>query len=92
MRINWFSYIRVTGLFLVLIYHFFPSILPGGFIGVDVFFTFSGYLITALLIDEYSRNKKIDLLGFYKRLNSSGKEKALSYIEGLNDGLSSYHK
>ena len=49
MRINWFSYIRVTGLFLVLIYHFFPSILPGGFIGVDVFFTFSGYLITALL-------------------------------------------
>ena len=29
MRINWFSYIRVTGLFLVLIYHFFPSILPG---------------------------------------------------------------
>ena len=48
MRINWFSYIRVTGLFLVLIYHFFPSILPGGFIGVDVFFTFSGYLITAL--------------------------------------------
>ena len=32
------------------------------------------------------------LLGFYKRLNSSGKEKALSYIEGLNDGLRSYHK
>ena len=30
MRINWFSYIRVTGLFLVLIYHFFPSILPWG--------------------------------------------------------------
>ena len=49
MRLNWFSYIRVTGLFLVLVYHFFPSILPGGFIGVDVFFTFSGYLITSLL-------------------------------------------
>lgn len=64
MRINWFSYIRVTGLFLVLIYHFFPSILPGGFIGVDVFFTFSGYLITALLIDEVSRTHRIDYLGF----------------------------
>ena len=67
MRINWFSYIRVTGLFLVLIYHFFPSILPGGFIGVDVFFTFSGYLITALLIDEVSRTHRIDYLGFMRR-------------------------
>ena len=67
MRINWFSYIRVTGLFLVLIYHFFPSVLPGGFIGVDVFFTFSGYLITALLIDEVSRTHRIDYLGFMRR-------------------------
>ncbi|WP_423218122.1 acyltransferase family protein [Streptococcus equinus] len=67
MRIKWFSMVRVTGLFLVLLYHFFKTAFPGGFIGVDIFFTFSGYLITALLIDEYSRNKKIDLLGFYKR-------------------------
>lgn len=67
MRINWFSYIRVTGLLLVLVYHFFPSILPGGFIGVDVFFTFSGYLITALLIDEVSRTHRIDYLGFMRR-------------------------
>ena len=59
--------VRVIGLFLVLLYHFFKTAFPGGFIGVDIFFTFSGYLITALLIDEYSRNKKIDLLGFYKR-------------------------
>ena len=57
--------VRVIGLFLVLLYHFFKTAFPGGFIGVDIFFTFSGYLITALLIDEYSRNKKIDLLGFY---------------------------
>ena len=67
MRINWFSYIRVTGLLLVLVYHFFPSVLPGGFIGVDVFFTFSGYLITALLIDEVSRTHRIDYLGFMRR-------------------------
>ena len=67
MRIKWFSLVRITGLLLVLLYHFFKNTYPGGFIGVDVFFTFSGYLITALLIDEYARNQKIDLLGFYKR-------------------------
>ncbi|MCS4488934.1 acyltransferase family protein [Streptococcus sciuri] len=67
MRIKWFSLVRITGLLLVLLYHFFKNIYPGGFIGVDVFFTFSGYLITALLIDEYARNKKINLIGFYKR-------------------------
>lgn len=59
--------VRVTGLLLVLLYHFYKTIFPGGFVGVDVFFTFSGYLITALLIDEYSKHRKIDLLGFYRR-------------------------
>ena len=59
--------VRVTGLLFVLLYHFFKTAFPGGFIGVDIFFTFSGYLITALLIDEYSKNEKINLLGFYKR-------------------------
>lgn len=67
MRIKWFSFIRVTGLLLVLLYHFFKQAFPGGFIGVDIFFTFSGYLITALLIDEYTCSKAIDLLGFFKR-------------------------
>lgn len=67
MRIKWFSFVRIAGLFLVLFYHFFKQAFPGGFIGVDVFFTFSGYLITALLIDEYARNKAIDLLGFLRR-------------------------
>ena len=67
MRIKWFSLVRITGLFLVLFYHFFKGVFPGGFIGVDVFFTFSGFLITALLIDEFSRNKSIDLQGFYRR-------------------------
>ncbi|WP_159796393.1 acyltransferase family protein [Streptococcus halichoeri] len=67
MRIKWFSFIRVAGLTLVLLYHFFKNSFPGGFIGVDVFFTFSGYLITALLIDEYATKEKIDLIGFYRR-------------------------
>ena len=67
MRIKWFSLVRITGLVLVLIYHFFKDALPGGFIGVDVFFTFSGYLITALLIDEFARFRSLDLIGFLRR-------------------------
>ncbi len=67
MRIKWFSLIRITGLLLVLLYHFFQTIFPGGFFGVDVFFTFSGFLITALLIEEFSKNHKIDLIGFFRR-------------------------
>ncbi|MGT2753480.1 acyltransferase family protein [Streptococcus ovis] len=67
MKIKWFSFIRVIGLLWVLLYHFFVKFFPGGFLGVDVFFTFSGYLITALLIDEYTRRQSIDLAGFFRR-------------------------
>ena len=67
MRIKWFSLIRVTGLLLVLLYHFFQTIFPGGFFGVDVFFTFSGFLITSLLLEEFCKKSQIDLLGFFKR-------------------------
>ncbi|GAA0059065.1 putative acyltransferase [Streptococcus canis] len=67
MRIKWFSFVRVTGLLLVLLYHFFKNTFPGGFIGVDIFFTFSGYLITALLIDEYTKKETIDIIGFLRR-------------------------
>lgn len=67
MRIKWFSMVRVTGLLLVLLYHFFQKLFSGGFLGVDVFFTFSGFLITALLIDEFSQSKKIELLAFFRR-------------------------
>ena len=67
MRIKWFSLIRITGLLMVLLYHFFQTTFPGGFFGVDVFFTFSGFLITALLIEEFGQKHRIDLLGFFKR-------------------------
>ena len=67
MRIKWFSLIRITGLLLVLLYHFFQTIFPGGFFGVDVFFTFSGFLITSLLLEEFDKKRQIDLLGFFKR-------------------------
>jgi peptidoglycan/LPS O-acetylase OafA/YrhL len=66
-HIRFFSYVRTIGLFLVLIYHFFPKVMPGGFIGVDVFFTFSGYLITSLIIVEVRREDAFNLKKFAER-------------------------
>lgn len=67
MKIKWFSLIRITGLLLVLFYHFYQKFLPGGFIGVDVFFVFSGFLITSLMIDEFIKTEKFDLLSYMRR-------------------------
>lgn len=66
-KVRWFSSIRVLGLILVLIYHLFKSWLPGGFLGVDIFFTFSGYLITSLIVAEVSRDGKFDFLRYVKK-------------------------
>ncbi|HFI0400059.1 TPA: acyltransferase family protein [Streptococcus suis] len=67
MKIKWLSVIRVIGLVFVLLYHFFIKYFPGGFVGVDLFFTLSGYLTTALLIDEFAKHKKIDIVSFFRR-------------------------
>ena len=64
---SWLSLLRAYGVVLVLCFHFFPWLMPGGFIGVDVFFVFSGYLITSLLIREYKTKGRVALLSFYKR-------------------------
>jgi peptidoglycan/LPS O-acetylase OafA/YrhL len=61
------SYVRVLGLALVLIYHFWPKLLPGGFFGVDVFFVFSGYLITALALQEVRAHQTFNLRKFAQR-------------------------
>ncbi len=44
-----------------------PAVLPGGHVGVTVFFVLSGYLITTLLRSEQDRTGRIDLRGFYLR-------------------------
>lgn len=67
MRIKWLSTIRVLGMLFVLLYHFYLSRFPGGFVGVDLFFTLSGYLTTALFLDEYARHQTIDFKRFFKR-------------------------
>src|SRR5690606_16515276 len=47
--------LRAVAVLAVLLYHAEVSWLPGGFLGVDVFFVISGYLITALLVSERTR-------------------------------------
>ncbi|HFM9110464.1 TPA: acyltransferase family protein, partial [Escherichia coli] len=49
--------LRAIAVLLVVIYHAFPSLIPGGFIGVDIFFVISGYLITSILKAEISTGK-----------------------------------
>jgi peptidoglycan/LPS O-acetylase OafA/YrhL len=51
----------------VMVYHANTEWLPGGFLGVEVFFVISGYLITLLLIGEHERTGRVDLRGFYVR-------------------------
>ena len=66
-RIKWFNAVRAYGLFLVLGYHLFYDVFPGGFLGVDIFFTFSGFLVTALAIEEVRKSGGFSLSRFYKR-------------------------
>jgi peptidoglycan/LPS O-acetylase OafA/YrhL len=66
-KIKWFSVVRVFGVFLILGYHLFYEFLPGGFLGVDIFFTFSGFLITAIIIEEVRKKGGFMLFKFYTR-------------------------
>jgi peptidoglycan/LPS O-acetylase OafA/YrhL len=59
--------LRAICVIAVVFYHAFPSLVPGGFVGVDIFFVISGYLITQLLLNESERSGRIDLLQFVAR-------------------------
>jgi peptidoglycan/LPS O-acetylase OafA/YrhL len=49
-----------------MLYHLGVSWIPGGFLGVDLFFVISGYVITRLLLDSIQRSGGLDLRAFYK--------------------------
>ena len=58
--------LRAIAVIAVFLYHAGVGWMPGGFLGVDVFFVISGYLITSLLLAEYRR-------GGHVRLGASGR-------------------
>jgi peptidoglycan/LPS O-acetylase OafA/YrhL len=59
--------LRALAVVAVMLYHGGVSWMPGGFLGVDLFFVLSGYLITTLLVAERARWGSIDLLAFWTR-------------------------
>lgn len=67
-RVTSLDGLRVLAMLAIVIYHANVSWLPGGFLGVTVFFTLSGYLITDALLREVKRTEgSIDVIGFYAR-------------------------
>ena len=59
--------LRALAVIAVLLYHADLAWIPGGFLGVEVFFVISGYLITALLLAEWRLRGRIDLKIFWLR-------------------------
>lgn len=59
--------LRGIAVLLVIIFHSAPDILPGGYLGVDMFFVLSGYLITRILVSEHTATGRISMKEFYKR-------------------------
>jgi peptidoglycan/LPS O-acetylase OafA/YrhL len=59
--------LRAVAILLVVLYHARVSAVPGGYVGVDVFFVISGFLITRQLVTEVARTGKLSIAGFYAR-------------------------
>src|SRR6476469_10574212 len=58
--------LRAVAVMLVVNFHGFPLAMPGGFIGVDIFFVISGFLITGIIARELDA-QRFSLVGFYNR-------------------------
>ena len=62
---SWIQILRAISVLAVIAYHFDLPV-SNGFIGVDIFFVISGYVITRLLLDSIQRSGGLDLRAFYK--------------------------
>jgi peptidoglycan/LPS O-acetylase OafA/YrhL len=58
--------LRAVAVLSVLAFHAFPAVAPGGFVGVDVFFVISGYLITGIIARDIARGR-FSIATFYRR-------------------------
>ena len=65
MRITQIQGLRAVAAILVTVFH--ARLVPGGFIGVDIFYVISGYLITGLILREIENTGTLDLRSFYQR-------------------------
>lgn len=59
--------LRAIAVIGVILYHLAPKWVPGGYLGVPLFFVISGYLMTDILLNEWESRKKIDIKNFYKK-------------------------
>lgn len=59
--------LRAFAVLVVVCYHAFPNLLPGGFVGVDIFFVISGFLISSIIFKELKAGSSFDFLAFYVR-------------------------
>lgn len=66
-RIRGLDGLRALAVAVVIIYHLTPTRAPQGYLGVDIFFVLSGFLITYLLATEISQTGRLNLAGFWLR-------------------------
>ena len=61
--------LRALAVIIVILFHAFPNIFPGGYLGVDIFFAISGYVVTPLILEIFKEksNVRFRLKNFYKK-------------------------
>ncbi len=70
--------LRALAIISVVIFHAFPSAMPGGFVGVDVFFVISGFLISTIILKSLNRND-FSFIEFYIH-----RVQRISLLDGLH--------